>query len=186
MIGSQRILTGSRWTGSPSTVVSSTPCAVTTAMSLSSRITTSRVCARMAGMSEAMNISPRPKPTTPRPARVAEAERARDGLLAQHALGGLQAARRGPHLQAVRVEHGHARGIVAAVLQPPEPVHDDRDRVFVADVTDDAAHTLAVLFRLARPLRAVAGAPPGGPPPLCHLLVALDAHGVRGPVLRER
>src|SRR5258708_1076190 len=75
-----------------------------------------------------------------RPARVADADRARDGLLAQHALEGLQASRRAPHLHAVRVEHGHARGIVAAVLQPLEPVHDDRDRVLVADVPDDAAH----------------------------------------------
>ena len=60
--------TGSRCTGSPSTVETSTPWAVITATSLSSRITTSRVCARMAGMSEATNISPRPSPTTTLPA----------------------------------------------------------------------------------------------------------------------
>ena len=42
---------------SPASVETSTPCAVTTAMSPSSRITTSRVCARIAGMSDAMNIS---------------------------------------------------------------------------------------------------------------------------------
>ncbi|PYN39019.1 MAG: hypothetical protein DMD98_02285 [Candidatus Rokuibacteriota bacterium] len=68
MIGSHRMRTGSRCTGSSSSVESSTPSAVTTATSLSSRITTSRVWERIAGMSEAMNISPRPSPTTTLPA----------------------------------------------------------------------------------------------------------------------
>src|SRR2546422_361039 len=68
MIGSHRIRTAWRCTGSSSSVDSSTPSAVTTATSLSSRITTSRVWERIAGMSEAMNISPRPSPTTTLPA----------------------------------------------------------------------------------------------------------------------
>src|SRR5213594_2561653 len=63
MIGSHRIRTAWRCTGSSSSVDSSTPSAVTTATSLSSRNTTSRVWERIAGMSEAMNISPRPSPT---------------------------------------------------------------------------------------------------------------------------
>ena len=68
MIGSHRIRTGARCTGSSPSVLSSTPPDVTTATSSSSRITTSRVWARMAGMSEAMNISPLPSPTTTLPA----------------------------------------------------------------------------------------------------------------------
>ncbi len=67
MIGSHRIRTGSRWTGSPSSVDSSTLSAVTTATSSSSRMTTSRVWDRIAGISDARNISPRPRPTTTLP-----------------------------------------------------------------------------------------------------------------------
>ena len=54
--------------GSPSRVDSSTESAVTTATSSSSSMTTSRVWDRIAGMSEATNISPCPSPTTTLPA----------------------------------------------------------------------------------------------------------------------
>src|SRR3989304_5426340 len=63
MIGSQRRRVGPRWTGWPSRVESSTPSRLTTATSASSRTITSRVWARIAGMSGAMTLSPAPRPT---------------------------------------------------------------------------------------------------------------------------
>ncbi len=59
---------GVRCTGAPSSWVISTPRRVTTATSSSSSTTTSRVCDRMAGMSEARKISFSPRPTTTLPA----------------------------------------------------------------------------------------------------------------------
>src|SRR5262249_16758183 len=35
---------------------------------------------------------------------------------------------------------GHAGAVVAAVLQPPQPLHQDRLRLTVPDVTHDATH----------------------------------------------
>ena len=81
MIGSHRIRTGARWTGSSSSVDSSTPVAVTDATSPSSSTTTSRVWARIAGMSEAMKVSSRPRPMTTPPAPCLAAT-SRSGALA--------------------------------------------------------------------------------------------------------
>src|SRR3989304_142327 len=149
MIGSQWMRTGSRCTGSPASVESSTPCAVTTAPSSSSRITTSRVCERMAGMSEAMNISPRPRPTTTLPAPCfAATSRSAAAVettpIAEEPGTSAPAAFPAPaggraHLEDAVVEDGDARGIVAAVLEALEPFHDDPDRALVPHVADDAA-----------------------------------------------
>src|SRR3989338_7337337 len=146
MIGSQWMRTGSRCTGSPSSVESSTPCAVTTATSRSSRITTSRVWERMAGMSEAMNISPRPSPTTTLPAPCLAATSrsgaavettpiAYEQVTSAHAALTARAPRErrgapggGPPLALAGVQDGHAGRVVAAVLEPLEPLDDDADR----------------------------------------------------------
>src|SRR5437867_2043964 len=148
MIGSHRIRTGSRWTGSPSSVDSSTLSARTTAISPSSRTTTSRVWDRIAGMSEARNISPRPRPTTTLPAPclrgrpgVADADRPGDGTVAQDGLQRLQASGSTADLQpTVGAEDRDAGGVVAAVLEALESLDDDADRALVTDVADDAAH----------------------------------------------
>ena len=38
------------------------------------------------------------------------------------------------------VEHGDARRVIASIFDPPQAVHDDGERGFVADDADDAAH----------------------------------------------
>src|SRR5690349_10216054 len=38
------------------------------------------------------------------------------------------------------VQHRHARAVIAAVLQPPQPFDQDRSSRFCPDVTDDATH----------------------------------------------
>jgi hypothetical protein len=70
MIGSQVMWVTGRSTGRPASVWSRTPSRVTTAISPSSRIRTSRVWARMAGTSDATKYSPLPSPTTTPPAPV--------------------------------------------------------------------------------------------------------------------
>ena len=74
------------------------------------------------------------------PARVADTDRAGDRLVTQSRLQRLDPAHRAPHLQPAAIEHGHARGVVAAVLQPLQPIDDDADRALVPDVADDSAH----------------------------------------------
>ncbi len=49
-------------------------------------------------------------------------------------------ARAGSTELAVVVHDGDPRRVVAAVLQPSQPLDEDLDRVFGSDVTDDAAH----------------------------------------------
>src|SRR5262249_26236927 len=85
------------------------------------------------------------------PARVADAigsiERLQpDGLfqVAQLAFGAA-------HLQAVTVARdGDTGRVVAAILQPPQPVNDDRDYLFAANVTNYSAHALK--FLIPRPI----------------------------------
>src|ERR1700738_409797 len=45
-----------------------------------------------------------------------------------------------PGGRAVGVDRRDPAGVVPAVLEPGEGIHDDRDAVALADVTDDAAH----------------------------------------------
>ena len=45
-----------------------------------------------------------------------------------------------PHVDAVAVDDGNARRVVAAILEPPQPLDQDGDDGLVADVADDAAH----------------------------------------------
>ena len=49
-------------------------------------------------------------------------------------------ARGAPALEHAVRHHGDARRVVAAVLEPPQAVEDDRDGVPPAHVADDAAH----------------------------------------------
>src|SRR3989304_5016667 len=71
-----------------------------------------------------------------------------------------------------RPQHGPAGGVVAAVLEPLEPVQDDADGAPFPDVADDPAHYLWLAFffclrRAAQPAlvtclpRATASAPGG-------------------------
>src|SRR4030095_8181237 len=75
-----------------------------------------------------------------RPARVSEAERARQRALTEHALEHLEPAGRAPDVQRAVVEDRDARGVVAAILESPQPLDDDADRTLVPDVADDSTH----------------------------------------------
>jgi hypothetical protein len=97
------------------------------------------------------------RPTVRGPSRVADADGAGDGPLAQHRLQRLQPARGAPDVQPARVEHGDAGGIVAAVLETPETVDDDVHRALLADVPDDSAHVS--LPSCGRPAAHGAGRP---------------------------
>src|SRR5688572_10367355 len=74
------------------------------------------------------------------PPRMTDADGAVDGAVAQRALERLDPTHGAPDVQAARVEHGNARRIIAAVLQPLEAVDDDADRALLTHIADDAAH----------------------------------------------
>ena len=79
------------------------------------------------------------------PAGVADAERARRHdsveLLLQHG----ELAGRLHDLEAVAVHHRDARRVVAAVLEPAQPLEQQSRRLAGADVADDAAHRVTSL-----------------------------------------
>jgi hypothetical protein len=75
------------------------------------------------------------------PAGVADADRPGDLALGEHLLEVGQLAGLALHLElAVVVQDRHARAVVAAVLQPAQPVEHDLERLLVPDVAHDAAH----------------------------------------------
>ncbi len=94
------------------------------------------------------------------PPRVADPERAGDGPLAQNPFEQLDAPGRAPDVQLAAVQDGHARGVVAAVLQALQPLDDDLDGTLVTHVPDDPAHGLALALRLAAAGRAAWPSPP--------------------------
>src|SRR5262249_26231276 len=79
-------------------------------------------------------------PAVRRPARVADARRARERLLAEQRLQVVELADAAANLDVVVGEGGEARGVVAAVLELPEAAHDDGPCLTRADVADDPAH----------------------------------------------
>src|SRR5690349_3176960 len=121
-----------------------------------------------------------------RPPGVADADRAGHRLVAERRLERLDPADRAPNLKPATIENRDTRGIVTAILEALQAIHDDADRALVTDVADDAAHTLTVLLCLPGPPGAVAGAPARGPLVLHRLLTALDGKSVGGHVLGDR
>ena len=45
-----------------------------------------------------------------------------------------------PKVHTAVAHDGHARRVVAAVLEPPQPVDENRHNVFGPDISDDSAH----------------------------------------------
>ena len=78
-------------------------------------------------------------PAVRRPARVADAGRAAERLLAQERRQVVELADAAAHLDAVVGDGGEPRRVVAPVLELAEPRHQDRARVARPDVADDAA-----------------------------------------------
>ncbi len=76
-----------------------------------------------------------------RPPHMAHAHDARERLPRQDRLEVLQFADGAPYLQAVALDQGDAGGVISPVLELLEALDQDGDRVFLADIADDAAHT---------------------------------------------
>ncbi len=75
------------------------------------------------------------------PARVADADgRLRQRVGAEQRLEVGELARLLARVEAPLGHHGDARGVVAAVLEAPQPVDHDRQRLLLADVPHDSAH----------------------------------------------
>ena len=74
------------------------------------------------------------------PARVPDADVARDRRLGQPGRQVAQLADVAADGDAAVLDDGDARRIVAAIFQPAQPVHDDLGGVARADVANDAAH----------------------------------------------
>src|SRR5437867_4415825 len=84
-------------------------------------------------------------PAVSRPARVGHAQPSLQGLARQDALEGGDLPHAPAHLEAAVVDHRDARRVVAPILEPPEPVHEDRDGALATDVADDSTHWISRL-----------------------------------------
>ena len=84
------------------------------------------------------------------------------GLLTQDRLEVLHAAGGAADLERPVLQDGHARGVVAAVLELLQAVDDDADRALLTDVADDSTHRSAFLLLPGGTLRR-AGARPTRP-----------------------
>src|SRR2546425_10048057 len=79
------------------------------------------------------------------PARVGDPQPSLHGLARQDALEGGDLPHAPAHLETAVVDHRNARRVVAPILEPPEPVHEDRDGVRTTDVADDSTHWISRL-----------------------------------------
>ena len=123
------------------------------------------------------------RPSVRRPARVADAVLAVHGVHRDRLLQPRELARASSKLDRAVADDRNARRIVAAVLQPPQPVDQDRHDLLVPDVSDDAAHSVS----LASVLTGFAGLfVPLDPAGLVDLLAARDAERACGHVLGDR
>src|SRR6185436_19454770 len=80
------------------------------------------------------------RPTVRRPSRVAEAVPAVDGIPGQDVLEPGEFPGAAPDVDLPVVDDRDARGVIAAILEPPKPFDDDGHRGPGSDVTDDSAH----------------------------------------------
>ena len=77
------------------------------------------------------------------PAGVAEAvERRSSGVVGNDVLEIGELAGAAPQSMRRAVDDRHARGVVAAIFEPPQSLDEDGDDGLVADVSDDAAHRM--------------------------------------------
>jgi len=74
------------------------------------------------------------------PAGVSHAVVAGEGRAADDALEIRELAGAASQSDVTVLHHGDAGRVVAAIFEPPQPVNEDRDDVFRADIADDSAH----------------------------------------------
>ena len=81
-------------------------------------------------------------PAVRRPSRVADAVVARNRVRVDGVLEVRQLAGAAPEVDDAVAHDGHARRVVAAVLELSQPVNQDGDDLFGADVADNPTHTV--------------------------------------------
>jgi hypothetical protein len=95
-------------------------------------------------------------PPVGRPARVTDADAAGQRSGRELRLEVPQLADRTDDLDVTALDvHRHARGVVAAVLEPLEPVDEDGRSLLRPDVPDDSTHTMPPALRASRRSGAV-------------------------------
>ena len=85
------------------------------------------------------------RPAVRRPARVADAVVAGDRIERDDVLEVRQLAGAAAQVDRAVAHHRHARRVVAAIFEPPQPLDQDRDDVLGSDVSDDPAHSCLIL-----------------------------------------
>ena len=80
------------------------------------------------------------RPAVRGPARVADAVVAGERRRLQDVFEARQLAGARRTSMPSGADHGHARRVVAAVLEPPQPLDEDGHDLLLTDVADDAAH----------------------------------------------
>src|SRR5258706_10155223 len=80
--------------------------------------------------------------TVGRPARVADADGASQRVFHEQSFEVRELADTAAYLDALTIQSGDARGIVAAILESLQRADEDAARLAGADVSDDSAHAL--------------------------------------------
>ena len=115
------------------------------------------------------------RPAVRCPARVPDAVGAGERMGVNHRFQVRELAGAAAQVDGAVVHDGHARRVVASVLELPEAVDENRDDVFRADVTDNATHNSA-----PRPSACL------DPAVDVALLSRADREGARGNILADR
>src|SRR5262245_63287429 len=63
----------------------------------------------------------------------------------------LQLAGTPANLDLAVVDDGDPRRVIAAILQPPQPLDDDRDGLLIADISNNSAHLISSENRFVVP-----------------------------------
>ncbi len=93
-------------------------------------------------------------PAVGRPAGVADPDPGLPALAAEVVIEDGDPSHLFVHLEGALIQVGHPRGVVAAVLQRLQAVHQYRNRVLAADVADDTAHAQYLLLGCCARLRS--------------------------------
>ena len=99
------------------------------------------------------------RPAVSRPPGVAQTVVAVHRVLGDRFLEARQLSGAAAHLDVAVAHECHARRVVAAILQPAEPLDQDRDDRLLSDVADDAAHVMGTRSQKAEVRRRKATHP---------------------------
>jgi hypothetical protein len=80
------------------------------------------------------------RPAVRRPSRMPDPVFPLERIAGDHFLEARQLPGAPAQLDLAVAHDRHARRVIPAILEPPQPVDQDRQDVLVADISDDAAH----------------------------------------------